>query len=196
MTKFEKREKMKHKFFKHLAMVTKHRFKVFLLCTKCGLFWRGLVHDLSKFHPTEFFESVKYYTGKHSPISECREQNGHSKAWIHHKNRNKHHIEYWFDRENAVQMDMPYKYAVECVCDKIAAAKCYKGKAYNPEMVLSHWQKFGCLAATNDNMKNFFAKVFSDLAEHGEKFVLNKKFMKQQYKQLVSDAKKTDESTK
>lgn len=30
-------------------------------------------------------------------------------------------------------MNMPYKYAVECVCDKIAATKCYKGKEYKPK---------------------------------------------------------------
>lgn len=46
--------------------------------------------------------SVKYYTGHHSPIAECRRQNGYSNAWIHHKNRNKHHIEYWYDRENEI----------------------------------------------------------------------------------------------
>lgn len=176
---------MKNKFFKHLAMVTKHRFKVFVLCAKCGLFWRGLVHDLSKYSPVEFFEGVKYYTGSYSPIAECRQKMGYSKAWIHHKNRNKHHIEYWYDRENEIQMNMPYKYAIECVCDKIAASKCYKGKAYKPEMVLEHWQKYGSLSPTNNNMKNFFTTVFADLAQHGEKYVLNKKYLKEKYHQLV-----------
>ena len=101
---------MKNKFFKHLALVTKHRFKVFALCCKCGLVWRGLVHDLSKFSPTEFFEGVKYYTGNHSPISECRKATGFSKAWIHHKNKNKHHLEYWYDSPTDTQIVMPYKY--------------------------------------------------------------------------------------
>lgn len=176
---------MKHKFFKHLAMVTKHRFKVFVLCTKCGFFWRGLVHDLSKFHPTEFFEGVKYYTGTYSPISNCRSQKGHSKAWIHHKNRNKHHLEYWYDRENKVQMNMPFKYAAESVCDKIAATKCYNGKNYKPEMVLEHWKKVDCLTDANDNMKGFFLQVFTDLVAKGEKFVLRKKYLKSTYRRIV-----------
>lgn len=175
------------KFFKHLKLITKHRHQVFKLCCKCGLFWQGLVHDLSKFSRVEFWESVKYYTGHHSPIAECRDQNGYSNAWIHHKNRNKHHIEYWYDRENKIQMNIPYKYAVECICDKIAATKCYKGKEYKPEMVLNHWLKWGSQAQTNDNMKAFFEKVFTDLVEFGEKQVLNKKYLKDTYKKFVEN---------
>lgn len=174
-------------------MVTKHRFKVFVLCTKCGLFWQGLVHDLSKFSPVEFFEGVKYYTGKYSPIAECRRQTGYSKAWIHHKNRNKHHIDYWFDRESKVQMNIPYKYAVECICDNIAAAKCYNGKAYKPEMVLSHWKKYQSLAPANENMRNFFETVYTDLAQFGEKFVLNKKYLKSIYNKTVFAVNENDE---
>lgn len=172
-------------FFKHFRLITKHRHKVFRLCCKCGLFWQGLVHDLSKYSRAEFWESAKYYTGEHSPISECREKNGYSYAWIHHKNRNKHHIEYWYDEENKIQMNMPYRYAVECICDKIAAAKCYNGKNYKPEMALNHWLKRGSLAQTNDNMRAFFTKVFSDLVEFGEKYVLNKKYLKDTYTQIV-----------
>lgn len=173
------------KFFKHLKLITQHRYQVFKLCCKCGLFWRGLVHDLSKFSRIEFWESVKYYTGHHSPISECRKQNGYSNAWIHHKNKNKHHIEYWYDRENEIQINMPYKYAVECVCDKIAASKCYNEKNYQPEMVLNHWLKWGSQTQTNDNMKSFFTKVFTDYVTFGENKVLTKRYMKKIYNELV-----------
>jgi len=168
-------------FFRHLHMINRHRFIVFKLCLKCGSFWRGLFHDLSKYSFIEFWEGVKYYNGRRSPISKCRENIGYSKAWLHHKGRNKHHIEYWYDKENKEQMNIPYKYAVECVCDKIAATKCYNKKEYRPEMVLAHWSRVGIHAPANDNMKTFFTTVFTDLAEHGEKFVLNKKYLKATY---------------
>ncbi len=166
-------------------MVTKHRFKVFVLCTKCGLFWRGLVHDLSKFSPVEFWESVRYYTGKYSPVAECRNQTGYSNAWLHHKGRNKHHIEYWYDQQNKVQMNIPYKYSVEHICDNIAAAKCYLRENYTPQSVLDYWTKYGRRELTNDNMNNFFVTVYTDLSEHGEKYVLNKRYLKEKYKLLV-----------
>ena len=38
---------------KHFNLVTRHRWVVFKLCCKAGIPWRGLVHDLSKFSPTE-----------------------------------------------------------------------------------------------------------------------------------------------
>ena len=81
----------------HFNLVNKHRFKVFKLCCKAGIPFRGLLHDLSKYSPTEFFESVKYYEGSYSPITNCKKENGYSKAWLHHKGRNKHHYEYWYD---------------------------------------------------------------------------------------------------
>ena len=81
------------------------------------------MHDLSKFSPTEFFESVRYYNGKRSPLHLCREDKGYSKAWMHHKGRNKHHFEYWEDMSKNERFGvlLPYKYIVEAVCDKIAA---------------------------------------------------------------------------
>ena len=80
-------------FFKHLHMVNKHKYLVFKLSLKAGIPLRGLLHDLSKYLPIEFFEGVKYYDGKISPIKVCKKENGYSKAWLHHRGRNKHHAE-------------------------------------------------------------------------------------------------------
>ena len=46
---------------KHIKLVLTHKWYVFIYCTKIGLPWRGSMHDMSKFSPTEFCESVKYY---------------------------------------------------------------------------------------------------------------------------------------
>ena len=173
-------------FFKHAFLVFRHKNKVLINCAKCGILWRGLVHDLSKFSPTEFFESVKYYQGNRSPIGVCRRATGVSNAWLHHKGRNKHHIEYWLDPDCAVTPVMPYKYAVECVCDKIAATKIYNGKSYTPDKALWHWEKYGNKVNGNPETMKFIEKVFTDLAKNGEKYVLNKKYMKKTYKEIHS----------
>ena len=176
-------------FFKHVRLVIRHKNKVLVHCAKCGILWRGLVHDLSKFSPTELFESVKYYRGNRSPIGVCRRETGVSNAWLHHKGRNKHHIEYWLDPDCAVTPAMPYKYAVECVCDKIAATKIYNGKDYTPDKALWHWEKYGNKVDGNPLTMKFIEQVFRDLSENGEKYVLNKKYMKKTYNKIHSNNK-------
>ena len=173
--------------FKHFFLVIKHKHKVLVHCARCGILWRGIVHDLSKFSPTEFFESVKYYQGNRSPIGVCRRTTGMSYAWLHHKGRNKHHIEYWLDPDCAVTPMMPYKYAVECVCDKLAATKTYNGKNYTEDKALLHWEKYGNKVDGNPKTMRFIEKVFTDLSLHGEKYILSKKYMKATYKAICID---------
>ena len=118
-------------FFKHLHTVNKHRFKVFIYCCKVGIPLRGLLHDLSKYSPVEFFEGVKYFDGKKSPIINAKKELGYSNAWLHHKGRNKHHSEYWMDLAAPTKAPViPFKYVLEMICDRIAAAKVYQGKKY------------------------------------------------------------------
>lgn len=52
-------------------------------------------------------------------------------------------------------------------------------------MVLNHWLKWGSHAQTNENMKAFFTKVFTELVELGEKQVMNKRYMKKTYNQII-----------
>ena len=170
--------------FKHFALVARHRHKVFVHCCKCGIIWRGLVHDLSKFSPVEFFESAKYYQGTYSPIVACRREKGVSLAWLHHKGRNRHHIEYWLDPDCEEHPMMPYEFAVECVCDKLAATKTYRGKSYRPADALEHWEHSGCRVGGNPRTMRFIETVFHDLAEHGEDYILNKKYMKATYERI------------
>jgi len=170
--------------FRHIGLVIRHKHKVFVHCAKCGILWRGIVHDLSKFSPTELFESAKYYRGYRSPIGVCRREKGMSLAWLHHKGRNKHHIEYWQDVDCQVHPLMPYKYAVECVCDKLAATKTYAGKDYSPDKALAHWTRYGNRAEANEKTKAFIERCFVDLEKYGEKHILNKKYMKETYKEV------------
>lgn len=116
------------KSFGHLKNIFIHKYWVFHYCRKFGITWRGIVHDLSKFNPIEFFESVKYYRGTESPIPVCKKANGVSKAWQHHKGRNPHHYEYWtdnYDGGNPTYHPIPYKYVMEMLADWFAAGKTY-----------------------------------------------------------------------
>ncbi len=122
-------------FWKHLKTITKHRTLVMIHCFKIGLYWQGLTHDLSKYSPTEFLAGVKYYQGIKSPNVAEREDKGYSTAWIHHKGRNRHHMEYWTDLKvgtrTYVPIPMPPRYLAEMVMDRMAACKTYRGKDYH-----------------------------------------------------------------
>lgn len=123
------------KFFDHLHTINTHRRLVRKYCFKCGLYFQGLTHDLSKYSPSEFFVGIKYYQGVRSPNVAERRTIGYSTAWIHHKGRNKHHYEYWTDyseitKNHLEPVKMPKKYFAEMICDRIAACKVYKKEAY------------------------------------------------------------------
>ena len=49
--------------FLHFKKICIHKYWVGYYCFKLGIPWRGIKHDLSKFSPIEFWESVKYYQG-------------------------------------------------------------------------------------------------------------------------------------
>ena len=70
------------KFVGHLTTVLRHRHMVMRHCLKAGLIRRGLLHDLSKFSPTEFIPGVIYFQGNRSPNEREREVSGYSKVII------------------------------------------------------------------------------------------------------------------
>ena len=119
---------------KHFITITKHKYYVMKFCFKCGLYKRGILHDLSKYTPIEFFTSAKYYTGTRSPIDNEKDVKGYSLAWQHHKGHNPHHWEYWIDnlgtRANTAGK-IPYDYVVEMICDWLAAGIVYSNSVPN-----------------------------------------------------------------
>lgn len=79
------------KYIKHFITITKHMYYVRKFCFKCGFYKRGLLHDLSKYSPIEFFSSARYFQGTSSPIDAEKKAKGYSLAWQHHKGHNPHH---------------------------------------------------------------------------------------------------------
>ena len=65
---------------KHFMTITRHRHKVIVHCAKAGILWQGLLHDLSKYSPCEFFAGAKYFDGHRSPNEKERQERGYSSA--------------------------------------------------------------------------------------------------------------------
>lgn len=168
---------------KHTVLVMKHKWYVFIFCCKIGMPFRGFMHDWSKFSPTEFFESIKYYNGKKTPISICRENNGFSKAWLHHKGRNKHHSEYWLDLRAPIQTPIiPYKYVAEMICDKLSASKVYNGKEWTNRSELDYWNIEKTKDRVNKHVEEMLTETFEQVAKNGINKTLTRKNIKALYK--------------
>lgn len=175
-------------FFKHLHTINKHRFKVFILCTKVGIPIHGLIHDLSKYSPIEFLEGVKYFQGNYSPIVNCKKENGYSLAWIHHKNHNKHHYEYWYDYESKIETPIiPFKYFLEMLCDTLAAGQTYQGKKWTKEYQLTYWNETKDKTKMNKNMKKLLDNIYKDISINGVNKVLIRKKLKILYNKYMNN---------
>ena len=131
----------------HFKTITRHKAEVMKNCFRIGLYWQGLLHDLSKYTPEEFLTGVFYYQGNRSPNAAEKEVRGYSVAWLHHKGRNRHHYEYWNDyrakREEGkppvVYVPMPRRYVAEMLMDRIAASKNYMKERYTRHEPLKYY---------------------------------------------------------
>ena len=175
--------------WKHFCVINKHRWIVFKLCTKAGIPWRGFVHDLSKYSFVEFWEGVKYFSGERSPIVSCRNDMGYSLAWMHHKGRNKHHLEYWEDmnRYERIPVMMPYQFCVEALCDKLGASMVYKGKDWTPDAPYHYWMNIerGFPVLKHPGTLEFMDTALTKIKEEGLDAVLNKKYLKALYSRVT-----------
>lgn len=156
----------------HLKTVFKHKHLVRKYCWACGLYWQGIAHDMTKFSPTEFSNSVHYYRdGKKSPTVGERKEKGYSETWLHHKGRNKHHIEYWTDYvlgKGFTGIPMPFNYLVESICDRLSACKVYNGDAYKQTDPLRYFRNSREGILIHPDTADQFDFYFSILAEKGE----------------------------
>ena len=176
------------KVWGHFRVVSRHRFKVFCLCCRVGIPLQGLLHDLSKYSPVEFLESARYFDkGDFSPIRRCKEVQGYSLAWIHHKNHNKHHYEYWYDYNASVESPvMPFRYFLEMICDSYAAGMTYQGDHWNKEYQLEYWNRVKKKAKIHPKMEALLDKVYTDVSVEGLDAVLNRKRLKTLYDEIIN----------
>lgn len=159
--------------FGHFRTITRHRHKVMQHCFRAGIPWRGMLHDLSKYSPTEFIPGAKYYQGTRSPNEKERELFGYSLAWMHHKGRNRHHFEYWCDYNPETKLNepvkMPLKFVVEMFCDRVAAGKIYQGKSYTDRSPLEYFLRGKDRRRIHPETSQMLEKLLTMLADDGEK---------------------------
>ncbi|MCC8167792.1 MAG: DUF5662 family protein [Clostridiales bacterium] len=167
--------------WKHFRTITHHKILVMKGCFRIGLYRQGLLHDLSKYGPTEFVVGCKYYKGYMSPNNAERADKGYSSAWLHHKGRNKHHLEYWIDygaREDADEserssrgmggMKMPVRYVCEMFIDRISASKNYQKDAYTDESALIYYNKGKDVYMLHPDTRALLEYMLTMLAKRGE----------------------------
>lgn len=115
----------------YLKYIVRHKWYVLKACTMHGIFWRGLIHDLSKFLPDEWFPYARFFYNKDGSHRQIRDETGYYKptdtgnqefdlAWLYHQKRNRHHWQYWIlpeDDGGVKVLDMPWGYVLEMMCD-------------------------------------------------------------------------------
>lgn len=152
---------MRH--LKYLSYVVRHKWFVLIACWRRGLIWQGIVHDWSKFLPSEwiayadFFYGPKYSDAEREQASrlcivlESKEslRARFNRAWLRHQHRSPHHWQHWVLRNDdgtTVVLEMPRRYVLEMLADWDGAGRAITGKsggtplwyAKNCEKMLMH----------------------------------------------------------
>lgn len=130
------------KYFKYFKYVFRHKYYVFLYMAQHGYFWRGLLHDLSKFRLDECRPYAEYFYGKNGHAESDKDgvaSHGlnmiFDAAWLKHIHRNPHHHQHWLlkeDNGNLKPLPMPKKYLIEMFCDWQGASTAIFGKNNTP----------------------------------------------------------------
>lgn len=160
----------------HFKTITRHRHLVCGYCFRLGLYYQGLMHDMSKYSPTEFWRGARYYQGYRSPNDAERRDIGMSIAWMHHKGRNRHHFEYWTDyriqADNTVSSgacEMPLRYVAEMFCDRLAACRVYLGDKYNDASAYDYFMRSKARTMMHPETAALLEKMLKKVRDEGEK---------------------------
>lgn len=115
---------------KYLSYVCRHKWFVLQAGLRTGApVWRLIIHDWSKFLPSEWFPYVRYFYGA---TGDCwRTEEAFGRAWLHHQHANPHHWQHWVLREDsgAVKLiEMPTPLVREMVADWMGAGRAITGE--------------------------------------------------------------------
>lgn len=137
------------KHLKYLSYVIRHKWFVFLACCSRGIIWQGIVHDWSKFLPSEWMAYVEFFNGDPLFHDTAKVNDAFDVAWLKHQHRSPHHWQHWVLRNDdgtTVCIEMPRRYVLEMLCDWEGAGRAIMGRsastpawyAKNREQILLH----------------------------------------------------------
>jgi hypothetical protein len=119
------------RYWNYLKYVLRHKYFVMIACKMLKLHPRvGLLHDFSKFKPSEFIPYAQCFY-KPDGTGQYVESDAFTEAWNHHQKRNMHHWQYWvitWDRGSSEAIPMPQRYVEEMVADWMGAGRAIHGK--------------------------------------------------------------------
>jgi hypothetical protein len=125
---------------RHLAYIRyvfRHKWYVFLSCASCGLWWRGIKHDWSRFLPSEWMQYTRFFYMESGEVVRHKNTTGYYKATetgdssfemaVHlHLHRNDHHWEWWcIPRAEGLPkvLEMSDDARTEMICDWMGAGR-------------------------------------------------------------------------
>lgn len=136
---------MKH--LKYLNYLIRHKYFVFVAGLELKVsIWQLLIHDWTKFLPSEWIAYANHFYAEYRRFSElpaalkhdypfelCKEywESKFDYSWNLHQKRNKHHFQFWIltnDSGSTVTLKMPEKYVREMAADWAGAGRAITGK--------------------------------------------------------------------
>lgn len=89
---------------------------------------------------------------------------------------------------------MPYKYAAEMICDKIAAGIVYSGKDWKPSIQIEYYMKERKLYLIHPQIDQFMIAVFEEVNQSGLDKIITKENIKKLYEKYCIRMEKLDEN--
>jgi len=145
-----------------MAYVLRHKWYVLRVSFKYGCVWRAIVHDLSKFLPSEWFPYAEYFYGvsPHPDVADkirAKRKAAFDLAWLYHQRRNLHHHQYWvLNRDDGTQeaLEMPDIYVREMLADWTGAGLAIHGKNECLEWYLKERHKMILHPSTREKVES------------------------------------------
>jgi len=154
---------MRKSTLKYLHLTLKHKWFVFLAGRKIGTsMWRLIIHDWSKFLPSELPYYGRQFCG------DAKDPEGYIQCWVKHQNRHDHHWEYHIPRTGCVgyknnePVQMSDEAILEMIADWMGASRAYAGRWAEKgkwKWFENHWARIRLHPETRRKVKNVLIKL-------------------------------------